>query len=70
MESGKDWVYPASAFTGTGTILGRRVACLTPEVAMVGHTTGYELDAAHQRDVEALSDRFGIPLPEFRRRSE
>jgi lincosamide nucleotidyltransferase A/C/D/E len=70
MESGEDWVYPASAFTGTGAILGRRVACLTPEVAMVGHTTGYELDAAHQRDVEALSDRFGIPLPEFRRADE
>lgn len=66
MESGEDWVYPASAFTGVGTILGRTLACLTPDVVMVAHTTGYALDAAHQRDVEALSERFGLPMPVFR----
>jgi lincosamide nucleotidyltransferase A/C/D/E len=67
LESGEDWVYPASAFTGTGSILGREVACLTPEVALMGHTTGYALDRAHQRDVEALSERFKILLPAFRK---
>jgi lincosamide nucleotidyltransferase A/C/D/E len=67
LGNGEDWVYPSTAFTGTGTILGRRVACLTPEVVIVAHTTGYALDEAHQRDAEALSDRFGIALPAFRK---
>jgi lincosamide nucleotidyltransferase A/C/D/E len=67
LESGEDWVYPSTAFTGTGTILGRRVACLTPEIVIVAHTTGYALDKAHQRDAEALSERFGISLPAFRK---
>jgi lincosamide nucleotidyltransferase A/C/D/E len=66
MGSGEDWTYPASAFRGVGAILGRRVRCLSPEAMMVSHTTGYALDGAHQRDVKALSERFGIPLPEFR----
>jgi lincosamide nucleotidyltransferase A/C/D/E len=66
MESGGDWTYPASAFTGAGSILGRAVTCLTPEVMMVSHTTGYALDAAHKRDVEALSERFRIPLAQLR----
>lgn len=66
MESGEDWVYPASAFTGVGAILGRTLACLAPEVVIVAHTTGYALDAAHQRDVQLLSERFGLPLPAFR----
>ena len=65
LGNGEDWVYPSTAFTGTGTILGRRVACLTPEVVIVAHTTGYALDKAHQRDAEALSERFGISLPAF-----
>lgn len=67
LGNGEDCVYPSTAFTGTGTILGRRVACLTPEVVIVAHTTGYALDEAHQRDVEALSERFGISLPAFRK---
>ena len=67
MANGEDWIYPAKAFTGVGRILGREVPCLTPEVVMVCHTTAYALDEAHQRDVEALSERYGIPLPEFER---
>ena len=65
MESGEDWTYPAAAFAGTGRIAGRRVKCLTPDIALVCHSTGYALDATHQRDVEALSERFGLPLPPF-----
>ena len=34
---------------------------------MICHTGGYGLDADHVRDVERLSERFGIPLPAFRR---
>lgn len=65
MTNGEDWVYPAAGFRGVGLILGREVPCLTPEVTMINHTTGYVLDEDHQRDVEALSERYGIPLPEF-----
>jgi lincosamide nucleotidyltransferase A/C/D/E len=66
MESGKDWTYPASSFAGSGEIAGRAVRCLTPDIALVCHSTGYALDAAHQRDVQALCERFGLPLPPFR----
>ena len=65
MENGKDWTYPAAAFAGAGRIAGRRVRCLTPDVALVCHSTGYALDGVHQRDVEALCERFGLPLPRF-----
>jgi hypothetical protein len=64
--NGEDWIYPAAGFGGRGHILGREVPCLTPEVVLVNHTTGYALDEAHQNDVRALSERYGIPLPEFR----
>ena len=67
MANGEDWIYPADGFTGLGRILGREVPCLTPEVVMVSHTTGYALDEAHQRDVRALAERFGIALPQFAR---
>lgn len=63
MTTGGDWIYPSHGFAGTGEVLGRRIPCLTPEVMMVCHATGYVLDAVHQRDVVALSERFGIPIP-------
>jgi lincosamide nucleotidyltransferase A/C/D/E len=66
MADGGDWIYPAAGFRGRGSILRRGVPCLTPEVVMVNHTTGYALDEAHQRDVQALGRRFGIPVPAFR----
>jgi lincosamide nucleotidyltransferase A/C/D/E len=64
---GQDWLYPAAGFGGAGRILGREVPCLTAEVVMVNHTTGYALDEAHQRDVIALGRHYAIPLPDFRR---
>jgi hypothetical protein len=66
MENGADWTLPSAGFRGHGRILGHDVSCLTPEVVIVNHTTGYALDEAHQRDVRALSERYGIPLPGFR----
>jgi hypothetical protein len=63
---GTDWIYPAGGFAGRGRILGREVRCLTPEVVLVNHTTGYALDDQHQHDVRALAERYGIPLPDFR----
>jgi lincosamide nucleotidyltransferase A/C/D/E len=62
MENGDDWIFPATGFRGTGHILGREVPCLTPEVVLVNHSTGYELDEEHERDVMALSRRYGLPL--------
>jgi len=65
MANGEDWIYPAEGFSGVGCILGHEVPCLTPEVVMINHTTGYALDEEHQRDVIALGERYGIPVPEF-----
>ena len=67
MENGDDWVFPAAGFRGVGRILGQNVPCLTPEVVLVNHTTGYELDDQHERDVRALSERYGLPLPQYAR---
>jgi len=33
---------------------------------MVNQPPAYALDEAHQRDVRALSEHYGIPVPEFR----
>jgi lincosamide nucleotidyltransferase A/C/D/E len=65
MANGADWTYPAHGFAGRGVVLGRAVPCLTPDVVMVNHTTGYALDEAHRRDVLALGERYGIPVPPF-----
>jgi lincosamide nucleotidyltransferase A/C/D/E len=66
MPNGENWVYPAEGFGGVGRILGHEVPCLTPQVMMINHTTGYVLDRAHQRDVIGLGERYGIPVPAFR----
>ena len=42
MEEGGTWPYPACGFMGTGSVLGRPVRCLTPEVQVLCRT-GYEL---------------------------
>jgi len=65
MEGGGQWIFPAAGFAGSGLVLGRRVPCLTPEVVLVNHTTGYALDDEHRRDVTALGERYGIPVPPF-----
>ena len=54
--------YPADSFMGRGTILGREVACISPERIVELHT-GYEPDLNDYHDVSALCERFGIDLP-------
>jgi len=54
--------YPAEALTGTGTVNGHTVACITPEWLVRFHT-GYNIDATDWADVSALCERFGIPVP-------
>jgi lincosamide nucleotidyltransferase A/C/D/E len=65
MTTGGDWIYPSHGFAGAGEVLGRSVPCLTPEVMMVCHATGYVLDDVHKGDVVALRNRFGIPIPKW-----
>jgi len=65
MENGEDWVFPPSSLSARGSVSGFDVRCVTPEIAMVNHTMGYALDAVHRADVAALSERFGIPVPEY-----
>ena len=54
--------YPFDSLTGTGSIQGYPVKCITAEW-MVKFHTGYELDENDFRDVSALCKRFGIALP-------
>lgn len=54
--------YPPASLTGTGTIQGYSVRCITPEW-MVQFHTGYTLDDDDYRDVAALCARFDLPLP-------
>jgi lincosamide nucleotidyltransferase A/C/D/E len=59
MHDDRDWVYPPGTLTATGRILGRDVACQTPEMQLP-HSTGYVLDAMLEQDVRALRERFGL----------
>jgi len=54
--------YPFGSLTGTGSIQGFPVKCVSPEW-MVKFHSGYELDENDYRDVSALCERFGIALP-------
>jgi lincosamide nucleotidyltransferase A/C/D/E len=54
--------YPAASLSGSGTINGYRVRCISAEW-MVRFHTGYELDANDYYDVRALCQRFGIEMP-------
>jgi len=59
--------YPAHSLTGTGSIEGYPVRCVSAEW-MVKFHTGYTLDENDYHDVAALCHRFGIELPvEYRR---
>jgi lincosamide nucleotidyltransferase A/C/D/E len=56
-------MYPAASLTGTGSINGRSVRCISPEW-MVKFHSGYELKEKDFRDVSALCKKFGVELPE------
>lgn len=55
--------YPLDSLTGSGSIQGYAVKCISPEW-MVKFHTGYELDENDYRDTAALCERFGIALPD------
>lgn len=60
---GKGVMYPVASLTGTGTIRGHRVRCISAEY-MVRFHSGFELHDTDLRDVSALCERFSISLPE------
>ena len=62
MENGEDWVYPAGGLDGRGRIVGRTVQCVTAEMQVSDHQD-YKLKEKDFRDMEALSERFGVELP-------
>lgn len=59
----KGETYPAASLTGTGSINGRTVRCISPEWTVKFHS-GYQLKEKDFRDVSALCKKFGIELPE------
>ena len=54
--------YPFDSLTGTGTVDGQPVKCISPEW-MVKFHTGYKLDENDYHDVKALCQRFGMQAP-------
>lgn len=54
--------YPFDSLTGTGSVNGHPVNCISP-AWMVKFHTGYRLDENDYRDVKALCQRFGIEMP-------
>ena len=62
MENGEDWIYPAVGFAGTGTVEGREVLCLTPDIQMLCHAGGYEPADTDFHDMLLLNERFGTRL--------
>lgn len=55
--------YPPESLTGSGTVAGVPVRCITPEWLVKFHS-GYELDQGDYHDVRLLCEKFGIPLPD------
>jgi lincosamide nucleotidyltransferase A/C/D/E len=62
MDDGASWVYPAEGFSGRGTVNGRPVRCLSPEVQVLVHA-GYELTDKDYRELYLLRERFGVEIP-------
>ena len=59
--------YRSEHLTGTGSIDGRPVRCISPEWLIKFHS-GYQLDENDYHDVRMLCERFGIDLPQEYRR--
>ncbi len=54
--------YPLDSLTGSGTVSGQPVKCISPGW-MVRFHTGYEVDENDYRDVKAPAERFHIQMP-------
>jgi lincosamide nucleotidyltransferase A/C/D/E len=62
MAHGGDWVFPAAGFGGEGIVGSRRVRCLSADVQMLCHSTGYEPAATDFHDMRLLNARLGTAL--------
>jgi lincosamide nucleotidyltransferase A/C/D/E len=64
--------YPFESLSGSGSVNGHPVKCISPEW-MVKFHTGYPLDENDYHDVKLLCQCFGIPIPaeyeEFEKKS-
>jgi len=54
--------YPPDSLTGSGSVLGHPVRCITPQWLVQFHT-GYTLDENDYQDVSALCRRYHLELP-------
>lgn len=54
--------YPAAGLAGQGTVRGKPVRCLTPELQIAFHL-GYEPDDDDRHDIRLLASHFGLLLP-------
>lgn len=54
--------YPAAGLRGVGTIAGRQVGCLTPELQL-RHHLGYPPAESDRHDLRLLAERYGLSLP-------
>jgi lincosamide nucleotidyltransferase A/C/D/E len=59
---GSEFRYTPEGLSGTGTIAGRCVRCLSAEFQVVCHLA-YEPDADDVHDMRLLRDRLGVRLP-------
>ena len=59
----KGMMYPVASLTGTGTIDGQTVKCISAEY-MVQFKTGYELSEKDYRDVRALCEKYKLEYPD------
>ena len=62
MNDGAEWIYPAEGFSGSGSIGGQTIRCLTAEVQVLAHID-YDPDETDRSDMRSLRDRFGVDLP-------
>lgn len=62
MPGGETWNYSAAGLAGTGSIGGRPVRCLTPQLQMLAHA-GYELTERDREEIRILHERFGVDPP-------
>lgn len=62
LSAGSSFTYPAAGLAGAGSIAGRPVRCLTPELQLTCHQ-GYEPDEDDYDDVAELAALLGIPPP-------
>ncbi|HEX5165211.1 MAG TPA: hypothetical protein VFV93_07445 [Thermomicrobiales bacterium] len=62
LPDGSEFSYTPEGLTGTGTIAGHTVRCLTAELQVACHL-GYEPDGSDIHDMRLLRNRFGVSLP-------